>query len=161
MAQQVELGDAGLLVDDSFRVGNAKRCRQQRIIRTRLRLVVCRMSFRAVRRVNIDGFHGFLPCDRVRGLVGTQTNKHRLPHVARFGPSGKRHFGQQLWLDPVRLARYGGLAVKRALVGSQFVELAAQIHQLLLVEAGAHIAGVLQLAVLVMHPEHQCTQTVA
>ena len=93
--------------------------------------------------------------DRSRLLVGAQPVKDRVPDPACPGPFAESDFGDQTRLDPVRIAGQFRIGGECRLVRSVRAKLLAQVAQRLLAEARAHVAGVTQLAIRVMHTQQQ------
>src|SRR4051794_13766926 len=92
-----------------------------------------------------------LPHHVLRPLVVAQATEGRVAQLAVAGPLAEAHLGDQLRLHPAGLARQ--LADRIGEGGLRLLELAqlrAEIAQCLLVETGADLARVEQLALLVV-----------
>ncbi len=146
-AREFELGRADRRVDDPLRVADAHARGCQRIAGALPR----------GRRA------GDLTGDRLGRLVRAQPMEHRMPHHALARHLGVGHFAHQLRFEPVRPAHIRGrrrLGQRRAF-GFQRPHLGVQAFQRRLIEAGADLAGVLQLAVIVMQTQQQRPETAA
>ena len=137
---QIELGRPGRCVDHALGMGHAQ------------------PGIRGLDgRGGLDGFrvHDFLPCDGLRRLVVAQAVKYRMPNTTAVGPFTERNFHQQHWPNPVRRAVQPGTRRKRTVGHVEGIKLRLEVDQRLLIETTAHIAGITQLAFVVMDRQQQ------
>ena len=95
--------------------------------------------------------------DGLGRLVGSQAVEHRVAHHTLAGHFGIGDFAHQLRLEPLRATCIGcwGCLGQRAFIGFQLLQLLVQALQRCMVEAGADLAGVTQLALVVVQAEQQ------
>src|SRR5207247_1582143 len=160
VAHEVQLRGAGRRIDDAIGVAYLDArdgiaglaLRFLRILRA-LRTLRGSRFFRG-RRILRRLVQRRLARDPPRVLVRTQPVEDRVAHAALAGPFGERDLGDELGLYPVAL-HLARLVGEGRSVGLERGELLLHRAQQLLVEAGADVARVAQLAVGVVDAEQQ------